>query len=404
MTAGCRTSAGLKTFMVVWVVGALAMRVVSAQGVAGSNDSPDVPREVVLQPAVAPFELEGFNLDLAKPSKPFRKEPETSSHHVFRSMLHFGQDTNNPLALIWDQPREKLHLDLNRNLDLTDDAGGAISSTNKGFHQTFANVTVPVRTATGPQPVVLDLQCFTDAKAVWAYARLSSRSFWQAKVTIAGQEWQVAALANLSDQQWPAAAQFLLLRPWAARTNRASLYDPTSGIVPFPGRLFWLGKAFQLERRFDSSGATPVCKLDFTPQQPLLAELKLSGESIYYVVLRDTNGFTAVLREPPGTVRIPQGSYVVSAAWLKKGAAEAFQQTYQPTVLQTGTATNLILGGPLTNWVGLNRTSRKLEISYQLKGADGRSYWLAGQDREKPPQFTVYSGGKKALAGKFEFG
>jgi hypothetical protein len=390
--------------MLAWVLSALTLRSAPAQGVAGSSFLPVVPHEVVLRPEVVPYELEGFNQNLAKPNKPFLKEPETSPHHVFRGMLQFGQDTNNPIALIWDQPKQKLYLDLNRNLDLTDDVRGTFSSTNKGFQQTFANVTVPAKAAAGFQPVRLDMHCYTDANASWATTRLISQSLWQAKVTIGGQDWQVAALDNLFGQEGPAAAKFLLLRPWAARTNRVSLYDPISGIVPFPGRLFWLGRAFQLERHFDTAGATPVCKLEFIPQQPPLAELKLSGEFVYYTVLRDTNGYTAVLREPQGTVQVPQGVYTVSAIWLKKGAAEAFQLSYEPMVLKTATATNLILGGPLTNWVVLERAGRKLQMYYQLRGADGRYYRLAEQDRAKPPEFAVYYGGKKALTGKFEFG
>jgi hypothetical protein len=404
MTAGCRTSAGLKTFMVTWFLGALALRTAPTQGVAGSNELTDFPREVVLRPEVVPYELEALHHDLAKPTKPFRKEPETSQHHVYRSLLHVGQDTNNPIALIWDQPRQKLYLDLNRNLDLTDEASAAFSSTNNGYQQTFVNVTVPVKTAAGLHPVIFDFHCYSEASASWASTRLVSHSLWQAKVTIGGQEWQVAALDDLSGREGPAAAKFLLLRPWAARTNRVSLYDPSSGIVPFPGRLFWLGRAYQLERRFDTSSATPVCNLEFTPQQPPLTELRLSGEFVYYTVLRDTNGYTAVLREPQGTVQVPKGVYTVNAAWLKNGPAEAFQLTYEPMVLKTTTATNLILGGPLTNWVVLKRAGRKLQMNYQLRGADGRYYRLAEQDRTKPPEFTVFCGGKKALSGKFEFG
>jgi hypothetical protein len=252
--------------------------------------------------------------------------------------------------------------------------------------------------------VRLDLHCYTDATANWASAHLVSHSLWQAKVTFAGQEWQVAALDNLFGQGRPAAAKFLLLRPWAAWTNSVSLFDPSSVIVPFPDRLFWLGRAYQLERRFDASGATLVCRLEFTPQQPPLAELKISGEFIYYTVLRDTNGYTAVLREPPGTVRVPQGIYTVSAARLKKGPVVAFRVGDKPLVVNTTTATNLVLGGPLTNSVVLTRFGRKLQMNYQLKGADGGSYHLAQQDFRKPPEFTVYYGGKKALTGKFEFG
>jgi hypothetical protein len=404
MTAGCRIGEGHKTFMVAWVLSALALCSALARGVGGSSFLPDVPREVVLRPEVVPYELEGVNQNLAQLNKPFLKEPETSPHHVFRSQLQFGQDTNNPIALIWDQPRQKLYLDLNRNLDLTDDPGGAFSSTDKGFRQTFANVTVPVKTAAGFQPVMLDVHCYTDANASWASTRLISHSLWQAKVTIAGQAWQVAAMDKVSGPEGPAAANFLLLRPWAARTNTVSLDNPASGIVPFPKRLFWLGQAFQLERHFDTSGATPICRLEFTPQQTPLVELNLSGEFVDYAVLLDTNGYAAVLREPPAVVQIPQGVYAFRTAWLKKGAAEAFQLSYEPMVLNTATATNLVLGGPLTNWVVLSRTGRRLQMSYQLKGADGRYYRLTEQDRARPPEFTVYYGGKKALAGKFEFG
>jgi hypothetical protein len=37
-------------------------------------------------------------------------------------------------------------------------------------------------------------------------------------------------------------------------------------------------------------------------------------------------------------------------------------------------------------------------------GADGGSYRLTQEDRAKPPEFTVYRGGKKVESGKFEFG
>ena len=182
MTAGCSTSAGLKTFLIVWMLAVLALRIASGQGQAGGTPTTDVPREIVLHPAVGTSELEVLNVDLAKPTQPFRQEPESSSHHVFRSLLHFGQDTNNPIALIWDQPKQKLYLDLNRNLDLTDDPGGVYSSTeqgpmfpnakfNAGLRQTFTNVAVPEKTGMGSQPVIFELQCFTRTNAGWAWAR-----------------------------------------------------------------------------------------------------------------------------------------------------------------------------------------------------------------------------------------
>lgn len=134
--------------------------------------------------------------------------------------------------------------------------------------------------ATGLHPAILDLHLFTDAQGRWAQVRLHSRSLGQAKVASGGEEWQVAVVDNLFGPEGPVVAKFLLLRPWAVRTNRVSFYDPTFGIIPFPSHLFWLGRPFQLGRRFETDGESPVCKLEFTPQQPPLTELKLSGEFV----------------------------------------------------------------------------------------------------------------------------
>jgi hypothetical protein len=403
MTAGCRTSAKLKSLLWVGVLMALGLRIAAAQGLSGSNQHV-VPPDVVLRPEVVPYELESASWNLDKTNAPFLKEPETSQQHVFRSLLRFGKDTNNAIALIWDQPKHKLYVDLNGNLDLTDDPAGVFSSTGKGFRQVFTNVTLPVKTAAGVYPAILDLHLFTDAQGKWAHVQLHSRCLWQAKVVLEGEEWQVAVVDNIFGPEGPAAAKFLLLRPWAVRTNRVSVYDSTSGIVPFPSQLFWVGRAFHVEQRFDTGGETAVRKLELTPQQPPLTELKLSGESLCYAVLRATNGYTVLLRDPPGMVKVPQGVYTVSAAWLKKGPAEAFRLGSQPLVVKATSATNLVLGGPLTNWVVLDRYGRKLSMNYQLKGADGGSYRLAQQDRAQPPEFAVYHGGKKTLSGKFEFG
>lgn len=202
-----------------------------------SSGSSVVPHELVLQQQAVPYDLEAVTWNLAAPPKaPFPKEPALSQKHVFRSLLQFDKDTNNAVAVIWDQPRQKFYVDLNRNLDLTDDPTGVYSSTKKGFQQVFTNVTLPVKTAAGLLPAVLDLHLFTDAQGSWAQAQWHARSLWQAKVTIGAEQWEVAAIDNLFGAQGPAPAKFLLLRPWALRTNRVSTDDATSGLIPFPTR------------------------------------------------------------------------------------------------------------------------------------------------------------------------
>jgi hypothetical protein len=430
MTAGRRINARLKAFMLACILSGLGLGVAVAQGAVtiGANEV-HFPQEVVLRPELVPYELGSVSGNLAQPNTPFLKEPELSLGHVFRRVLQFGKDTNNAIALIWDQPTRKLYMDLNRNRDLTDDPTGVFVSANKGLSQLFTNVVLPVKMATSFRPAMLDLRLSSDADGNWMQAQLVSRCFWQAKVACAGEEWQVVAADSFSSPEGPAPSEFLLLRPWGLRTNHMSLLDPASGTVPFPDQLFWVDQAFHLERRFETDSGAPVCKLEFTPQQPPLTELKLSGESLAYAVFRDTNGYTALLRDPPATVKVPQGVYTISAAWLKKGSVTAFRLADKPLVVNATTATTLGLGGPLTNSVVLTRYGRRLLMNYQLKGADGGSYRMAQQlgavivnaglaqvvgggsyrlsqqpDRTKPPEFSVFHGGKKVLSGQFQFG
>jgi hypothetical protein len=227
---------------------------------------------------------------------------------------------------------------------------------------------------------------------------------WQAKAGRPGDEWQVAVLDDPLNADDPRVAKFLLLRPWTARMSSLYAADGASDTFSFPDQLFWLGQAFHLERRFETQNGNPVCKLELSPQQPPLTEVKLSGESLYYAVLCATNGYTVLLRESPGTVKVPQGVYTVRTIRLKKGAVEAFRLPYQPLLINAMAPTNLVLGGPLTNSVVLTRQGRKLNMNYRLVGADGGSYHLAQPDRSIPPEFAVFRGGKKVQSGKFEFG
>ena len=155
-----------------------------------------------------------------------------------------------------------------------------------------------------------------------------------------------------------------------------------------------------MERRFETQGETPVCKLELTPQQPPLTELKLSGESLYYAVLRATNGYTVMLREPPGTVKVPQGVYTVNAVWLKKGSAEAYRLADEPLLINATAPTNVVLGGPLTNSVTLTRQGRKLNMNYQLVGSGRRllSPGAAGPRASRPSSRSITAARKFSRA------
>src|ERR1035437_4182187 len=102
MRAGRRTSRRLRSFTLAWVLGALTLRLAAAQGTASDTVPPAVPREIVLQQQVLPYELESVNWRLDKTNASFLKEPKLNQPEVFRRVLQIGKDTNNAIALIWD--------------------------------------------------------------------------------------------------------------------------------------------------------------------------------------------------------------------------------------------------------------------------------------------------------------
>jgi len=380
----------------------LATSAVVAQGRVGN--SANLPRQLELRQEVVPYEVERANWSLNQTNGPFLKEPELSPRLVMRRVLRFGKDTNNAFALIWDQPKHKLYLDLNRNHDLTDDPTGVFTSTNKPSSQRFTGVTLPLKTADGLLPATLDLHLSSDAQRSWLHVQLVSRSLWQGRVRVGNENWQVVVADDLLNTRGPAAGQFLLLRPWEVRTNRVYITTSIWGTMDFPQRLFWMGQAIQVERRFEADGEKPVCTVTLTPQQPPSTDLKLSGKFLSYAIFHETNGYMLVLRGSEQPVKVPKGVYTLDAAWLKKGSAEAYRTDRHPFILNANAATNLVLGGPLTNRVMLQRSGRKLFMNRELKGADGEVYNLVNRDRNLPPEFAVYRGGRKVFTGSFQYG
>jgi hypothetical protein len=68
------------------------------------------------------------------------------------------------------------------------------------------------------------------------------------------------------------------------------------------------------------------------------------------------------------------------------------------------TPATLDIGGPLTNSVAVARHGSDLTLNYQLLGAGGQRYQLASVNRQHPPEFAIFHGGKKIASGDFEFG
>jgi hypothetical protein len=394
------------------------------------------------------------NIPVEHRTNPFPKEPAPASGHVVRGVLKFGDNPSNAIPFLWQTGAKKLYLDLNRNQNLTDDADGVFSGCLTGpriptvNHQVFTNIHLAFPATSAGAPMLVDFDFFQYGESGRPLVNVMARSFWQGKVTVAGHDWQVGLVQNLSGQPGSFQLGQLLLRPWEERDKRfraASEKPEDTLAIPWEGKnwvvrasdafafspgIFFEGHAWQLDWNTEPRGREEKLALRLTEQQTPLGELQITGSFIQRLVL--TGGpYVVVLAQPPASVKVPPGRYQPYRVWLKQGEAEAYfnfglPQTGKANVIEEITGSQLpvvsppppeqvvvvdeqrpavlAVGGPLTNCVSAARRGRNLLLSYRLIGAGGGEYWLVRGSDWKPPQFTVGRSGKQIGSGQFEFG
>ena len=374
------------------------------------------------------YRLNNVGVSLSQQSVVFKHEPAAVAGKVFRGSLNFGDNPSNAIPFLWQRDAGKLFLDLNRNQDLTDDPAGVFSNRVTAPHsfqsQTFTNVHLLFNTSLGPCPVLADLD-FWDYGAA-SDCSVSARSFWQGKLTLAGQDWQVGVVPTFWSKNGRRDVFFengrLLLRRWEKRDQAFNTFNGSLDTVPFSKQLFFGGHAYQLNwlagaqngesKSSNESGRCPALRasLQFVEQSVPLGEMKITGRYIRRLTLSGKPWF-AVLDQPAGTVRVPTGSYTQPNVQLEQSGVQAWcnANSWPParlaSVLVNGrTPATLDAGGPLTNSVSVTRHGSDLRLDYQLLGAGGQAYQLAGANRQHPPEFAIYHGGKKLASGNFEFG
>jgi hypothetical protein len=444
------------------LLAAAVIAVTCPRNVSSGEDSarPDAPSGTVTtvpleyQETSYPFQFRHVTVE--RRTVPFPKEPSATGSNTVRGLLKFGDNPGNAIPFLWQGDAKKLYLDLNRNQDLTDDVDGVFSARvlwsaePTYFHQSFTNIHLSFPATSGSAPMLVDLQWGMDTVRHPGLALCDAelRSFWQGKVTVAGHDWQVGLLQNLSDQPGSFRHGELLLRPWEERDKRffasSEVPEDTLG-MPWEGQnqvaraseafafspaIFFEGRAWQLDWNAEPRSREEKLALRLTEQQTPLGELQINGRFIERLVLAG-GPYMVVLARPPASVKVPPGRYQPYRIRLKQDGAEAYfnygvPQTGKANVMDETTGAKLpvvsppppeqavvvderrpavlAVGGPLTNCASATHRGRNLMLSYRLIGAGGGEYWLARVSDWKQPRFTVGTSGKTIGSGEFEYG
>ena len=351
------------------------------------------------------FPVVNRSISIRLQSAPFKKEPVLGKAKILRGSLEFGSDGTNWMAFAWDQAAGKLYLDLNRNLDLTDDDAGVFVSEEgrMDVSATFTNIHLPFKTASGDRQFLVDLTLWDGGR--WRSCSTALRSFWQGKMVWDGAEWQVGIVQTPFDRRPNSPPnRFLLLRPWAARDASFSASADSFEAFRLPQKLFAYGHAWRVDCVDEPQGTNSGFKLQFTDEQPALGEVRIAGDFIQHILL-ESGPFTVRLGKPEAPVRIPTGRYEQLKVWLTNGNAQACRSPVTTRItIDEKNPTVLTIGGPLTNSATAKRHGKSLYLTYRLVGAGGDTYQLVEQDRQHPPEFAIYQGGQKIASGKFQYG
>lgn len=343
------------------------------------------------------------SLDFKIQKNPFQKEPALPGQEVFRGSLVWGPRPEQDMALIWDKGRGRLLLDLNHNRDLTDDHEGLFASTSKDDLQSFTNIHLVLPAGTGERSVRLQAGFYSyRGGSMRVYVGLCS--YWQARLSLHGKEWQFGIVEDLPDIKAPALPRYLLLRPWAERQRAFHLTSSSPDFCYFTKNVFFDNRAYELDFRYEPGGDAPKYKVIFKEQTPRLGELKVAGANLHRLILTAKPSMTVVLDQPAGAVKLPVGSYALEEIWLRKGATEVLRLNAGRVTVDDQRPTTLIAGGPLTNSVEAKSQGQDLQLNYKLLGADGGAYRFPRPDDKHPPEFAVFQSTNRLATGKFQYG
>lgn len=256
------------------------------EATAAANPQSGQVQTIYLEYNEVGYSFINWGLPLVTRSTPFAKEPAFAGSKVVRGTFQPGGSASNSIAFAWDRAAGKLYLDLNRNLDLTDDPAGVFGCREKNYsrsYQTFTNVHLPFKTPSGNREMLVDLNLNDYGSRPGCTAAV--RSFWQGKVILQGADWQMGIVGNSFDKFDSPDGGHLLLRPWAERNKSFNTYSGSLDAFPFSRELFVQNQAYQLDCTSESQGDGSKLRLQFTGQQPVLGELKITGDLVRRVML-----------------------------------------------------------------------------------------------------------------------
>ncbi|MCP4611092.1 MAG: hypothetical protein GY845_20475 [Planctomycetes bacterium] len=365
--------------------------------------------ENVLQPSEHIFNLQHkqrffyFNISCHSINKvKFEKEPDFGRRNIVRGLIPLGSDKKNYIGFAWDRVNKKLHVDLNRNKDLTDDPNGIFESKGSSSFQYFRDIHLTLQKGALILPYTIEMRMYSYGRNHTSCSA-TIHSGYSAEIELDGRRWHVGIVDNMNGSISSGDHFFLspLDRDFPAGRNSQELRVPRS--------IFLDSHNYDVSFEFQQGMNTPILQLRLKESEKPMGKLKIDGEHIARLVL-ESGSSTVLLHYPQQSVSIPTEDYHCSGVYLYNKDAGLYQlerifgiKKENISITEDG-STTLKAGGPLNNIVEIKRSGTTLNLNYKLIGIDNKSYTNLNSRRDKPPTFTIYKGSREIASDKFEYG
>ena len=338
-----------------------------------------------------------FHLPLGKAEVRFQKEPDYAGDKIVRSALYVSPGQKEYVGFACDLKKNKLYLDLNRNLDLTDDPDGVCDSRSDGRGREFSDIVIPVQQEGRRREMVVNLQIYGDR-----YGRYTVKSSWESDaVVLAGRTCHVAVVDNgdgVVDSE-----DTLYFQPISA--DGAEKDDGEKIELDAPARLTLDGEAFRLAYELSTDGKTLALSVE--PTEIPLVGIALAGEGIARIVMQE-DASAGIFYDPGAAIWMPAGNYSAdvrvrngegnrASLWATRNARRRVRE---------GDKEPWRVGGPIVGKLACKKTGARLRFDQEVFGAGGETYALvhsAGPSLGNP-KLRVKKAGKVIHVGKFEYG
>ncbi len=338
-----------------------------------------------------------FPLPLEKSEVIFKAEPKYAGAEVVRSLLYLSGDKKDFIAFACDMESRTLYVDLNRNLDLTDDPDGVFQSATDRWSREFKNIRIPVEQGDRRRELLVDILIYRSN-----YGRYTVKSSWESDAVPIGDRTYRMAVVDDGDGVVNR-RDALFLTPVTEGGGDAAAAQVE---LKAPASLVLDGQAWRFSYELAADGQTLALSVE--PSSPRLQEVELTGENVERLVL-ESDKTAAVYFRPDQSISLPPESYTAEV-WVRMTDGERSSLWHARRVSfrlsEKNESVSWRVGGPIVSTLSHALSGSQLSFNQATRGADGASYSLDSSSGVKfgKPKLRVKKAGKVIHVGEFEYG